>query len=312
MQQATTQAAKRVTVIGLGHMGITLARLLLASGHAVTVWNRTAAKAEPLVALGATSAPSALAAVMASPVTVVCVQDYATAHAILGHADVEAAFAGRTLLQLGTGGVQEARDSDAWARRHGGAYLDGAIQAAPSHMGRADTPILLSGTEAVYREYESLLRVFGGGLTWLGDDPGAAAAMDMATLSYVYGTTLGFLHGARIAEAGGFRVDRFGELVAGIAPSFAAFLEYEAGVIQSGDFTATESPMRISIDATARIAQAARDAGIDDAIPAFFADVFARAGRAGYADEEIAAVIKLLRGPSSIAPSADDERDVPS
>ena len=291
MQQAT----KRVTVIGLGHMGAMLARLLLETGHEVTVWNRTAAKAEPLVALGAKLAPDALAAVSASPVVVVCVHDYAATHAILGHAEIEAAFAGRTLLQLGTGGVQEARDSDAWARRHGGDYLDGAIQAAPSHMGRADTPILLSGAEATYRAHESLLRVFGGGLTWLGDDPGAAAAMDMATLSYVYGTTLGFLHGARIAEAEGFRVDRFGELVADIAPSFGAFLKYEAGVIQSGDFTATESPMRISIEATARIAQAARDGGIDDRIPAFIADLFAGAGRAGYADEEVAAVIKVLR-----------------
>lgn len=39
---------KQATVIGLGQMGSTLAQLLLDSGYRVTVWNRTAAKADAL------------------------------------------------------------------------------------------------------------------------------------------------------------------------------------------------------------------------------------------------------------------------
>ncbi|MER7078809.1 NAD(P)-binding domain-containing protein, partial [Saccharopolyspora kobensis] len=41
---------KAVSVLGLGDMGTALADALLAAGHRVTVWNRTAARAEPLVA----------------------------------------------------------------------------------------------------------------------------------------------------------------------------------------------------------------------------------------------------------------------
>jgi 3-hydroxyisobutyrate dehydrogenase-like beta-hydroxyacid dehydrogenase len=290
-----THDMKRATVIGLGQMGSTLAHLLLDSGYEVTVWNRTAAKADALVAKGAVFAPDALDAVRASAVVVVCVHDYAATHGILGGDAIAAAFEDRLLLQLSTGGVQEARDSDAWAREHGGAYLDGAIQAAPDHMGKDDTPILVSGAEATWRGHESLLRIFGGALSYLGDDPGAANAMDMATLSYIYGTTVGFLHGALIAETEGFRVDQFGELVAGIAPSFGGFLKYEADVIQSGDFTVSQSPMKISVEATERIARAARERGIDDAIPSFIASLFARAAAAGYGDEEVAALIKVLR-----------------
>lgn len=286
---------KQATVIGLGQMGTTLAQLLLDSGYRVTVWNRTAAKADALVAQGAVLAPSALAAVSASPVVIVCVHDYAATHEILGSDGIAAAFEGKLLLQLTTGGVQEARDSDAWTREHGGAYLDGAIQTAPAHMGKPDTPILVSGTEATYRGHESLLRIFGGALTYLGDDPGAANAMDMATLSYVYGTTIGFTHGARIAETEGFGVDKYGALVAQIAPSFAGFLKYEGDVIHSGDFTVSQSPLKISTEATARIAKAARDSGINDEIPSFVAGLFERAQKAGYGDEEIAALIKLLR-----------------
>ena len=44
--------------IGLGRMGSGMAASLLRAGHAVTVFNRTAAKAEPLIAQGAKRAAS--------------------------------------------------------------------------------------------------------------------------------------------------------------------------------------------------------------------------------------------------------------
>ena len=49
---------QRVSVIGLGRMGSALATTLLEDHYKVTVWNRTAAKAEPLVEAGATLAAS--------------------------------------------------------------------------------------------------------------------------------------------------------------------------------------------------------------------------------------------------------------
>jgi len=45
--------------LGLGSMGGLVVERLLAAGHDVTGWNRTARKAEPLVAKGMARAPSA-------------------------------------------------------------------------------------------------------------------------------------------------------------------------------------------------------------------------------------------------------------
>ncbi|GGR74632.1 hypothetical protein GCM10010252_11190 [Streptomyces aureoverticillatus] len=56
MDERTTeppQGQQHVAFLGLGHMGAPMAARLLAAGHPLTVWNRTAAKAEPLVAAGA-------------------------------------------------------------------------------------------------------------------------------------------------------------------------------------------------------------------------------------------------------------------
>lgn len=283
------------SVIGLGMMGSTLARLLLRDGYRVTVWNRTSAKSDPLIRDGAILAPSAAAAIAASPVVVVCVHDYKATNEILGAKEAASALAGRVLVQLTTGSPREARDSEVWARRQGADYLDGAIQAAPSQMARPDTTILVSGAESAFRRSEPVLKVFGGNLKYLGEQVGAASAMDLATLSYVYGGMLGFIHGARIAESEGFGVDHYGSLVAEISPTFGEFFRHEGAVIQSGDYAVSESPLKISVEATERLAQAAREGGINSEFPTFASGLFKRAMAAGYGGEEVAALIKVLR-----------------
>jgi 3-hydroxyisobutyrate dehydrogenase-like beta-hydroxyacid dehydrogenase len=283
------------SVIGLGTMGSTLARLLLQKGYHVTVWNRTIAKAKPLVQAGAVLAPNVAAAVSASPVIVICVHDYPATNQILDTKDVIAALAGRILIQLSTGSPQEARDSKLWAREHGAEYLDGAIQVAPSQMGRSDTPILISGAETAFRQSESLLKVLGGNLTYLGEQIGLASAMDLATLSYIYGSMLGFLHGVRICEAEGFRVDTYGSIINDIASGMGEFLKHEGTVIQAGNYAVSESPLKISVEITERLVQTAHAAQINAEFPTFAAGLFKRAMAAGYGDQEAAALVKVLR-----------------
>jgi 3-hydroxyisobutyrate dehydrogenase-like beta-hydroxyacid dehydrogenase len=286
---------KEVSVLGLGSMGITIAQIFLDQGYKVTVWNRTAEKADALVAKGAVLARSAAEAMRAARVIVMCVYDYRAADAILAMEGAAAAMDGRLLVQLTTGSPKDARDAEAWAHRQGATYVEGAIQAAPDQMGRPDTPLLVSGAEAAFHEAEPLLKVLAGGIVYLGEKASAAAAMDLATLSSIYGTLLGFMHGARIAEHEGFDVAEYGRIVAGIMPTFAGFLQHEGSVIQSGDFTISQSPMRISVEATQRILQTAQEAGINTEFPAFAAGLFKRADAAGLGGEEIAALIKLLR-----------------
>ncbi|NUP49067.1 MAG: NAD(P)-binding domain-containing protein, partial [Catenulispora sp.] len=48
----------KIAFLGLGAMGAPMAARLVHAGYDVTVWNRTAARAEPLVALGAAAAGS--------------------------------------------------------------------------------------------------------------------------------------------------------------------------------------------------------------------------------------------------------------
>jgi 3-hydroxyisobutyrate dehydrogenase-like beta-hydroxyacid dehydrogenase len=284
-----------VTVIGLGAMGQTLGQLFLDRGRDVTLWNRTPDKAQALVAQGARREDTAAGAMARSPLVVMCVYDYRAVDEILAQPGVAEALAGKTLVQLTTGSPEDARASAAWASRHGVAYLDGAIQAAPSQMGQADTPVLISGDEAVFEQARPLLADLAGNYVFLGPQADAAATMDLATLSYVYGAFVGFLQGALIAESQGQDVALLGRLVADISPSFGAFFAHEGKVIASGDFRITESPLRISVEATRRIAEFSRAHRLDTQFPDLAASLMQRADAAGLGNEEAAALIKMMR-----------------
>lgn len=68
---------QNIGVIGLGLMGAPMARNILQAGAGLTVFNRTAAKAEPLLARGARLAagPGDLAQRVAGGIIVICVSD---------------------------------------------------------------------------------------------------------------------------------------------------------------------------------------------------------------------------------------------
>lgn len=60
----------RIAFLGLGHMGLSMARNLLGSQHVLTVYNRTPGKAKGLVAQGAREAPSVAEAVKDAEVAI--------------------------------------------------------------------------------------------------------------------------------------------------------------------------------------------------------------------------------------------------
>jgi 3-hydroxyisobutyrate dehydrogenase-like beta-hydroxyacid dehydrogenase len=252
---------------------------------------------------GARLAPDSAAAIAASPVTLVCVYDYDAAESVLSAEGMPGALQDRLVINLGTGSPEDATRMEAHVRLHGGRYLDGAIQAAPSQMGRDDTPVFIAGRQQDFTEAESLLVAIAGNIVYLGDRIDAAAFMDLATLSYVYGAFAGFLHGARIAEATGIDVATYGRLVNAISPTFGAFFQHEGSVIASGDFRITESPLRISVPAVRRILLTSERLGLNTDLPALLDGWLQQAVADHLADEELAALVKVLRGANVRGPS---------
>jgi 3-hydroxyisobutyrate dehydrogenase-like beta-hydroxyacid dehydrogenase len=284
-----------VSLIGLGPMGVALARALQ-SKFTLTLWNRTAARAQPLLNQGTQLAPDARAAVEASPVVLVCVADYAASRAILAAPGMAEALRGKLLVQLSTGTPQDARD--AWAAADGCAYLDGALLATPSQIGRADTPLFVSGEARALAAARPVLETIAGNILYMGEPIGNAAAWDLATLSCMFGAMSGFFHGARICESEGLRVDEFARMVGAISPVLGEMIRSEGEDIHVNRFGEPESSMATCAGSGRLFVKQAREAKLDTSFPDFLMRLFERALDAGLANERLAAMVKVLRQPA--------------
>lgn len=284
-----------VSLIGLGPMGIALARALQ-SRHTLTVWNRTAERATPILGQGTVLAPSALAAVQASPVVLVCVADYAASRAILASPGVADALRGKVLVQLSTGTPQDARDD--WAALSGVAYLDGALLATPGQIGRPDTPLFISGEERALASCRPVLEAIAGNILYMDEPIGNAAAWDLATLSCMFGAMSGFFHGVRICESEGLKVNEFSQMIGAISPVLGEMISAEGEAIHAGKYGEPESSMATCAGSGRLFVKQAREAGLDASFPDFLMRLFDRSLNAGLANERLAAMVKVLRQPA--------------
>lgn len=288
-----------VSVIGLGAMGSALARAFLRAGHPITVWNRTAARAEPLAALGACLAGSAADAAGASPICVVCIDNYDATRALLGDTGVLEALSGRTMVQLSTGTPAEARELHALLDPHGVHLLDGAIMPYPDGIGAEDAQILFAGSARSYAACRPVLGCLGGDLRHVGEVIGTAAVLDMALLTHQLANYLGVWHGARACEAEGVGIDVFASMFPQDDP--AAHL---ARRIHRADFDNPGATLDVWNAALERIVDHARGAGINQEVPALISSLFRRAIALGHGGRDIGTVIEVLRMGEHANPSS--------
>ena len=282
-----------VTVIGLGAMGAALARTLLQKGYGVTVWNRTASRATPLVAAGATRAETPAQAILASPLIIVCVGDYANTRALLE--GVDATLKQKTLVQLTTGTGAQADQLAGWVHAQGADYLDGVIMAYPSEIGDAETLLLLAGESAVWSRCEKILRTLGGGARYLGGNLHLPSTLDGALIAPMLGMAFGMMQGALLCEKAKLPVATYIELIAAGFPVATHQVQHLAQTIADNLFTDTEAALKTYAAAMAALAADYRGRGINVELIDFMNGLLDRAIMAGYGDEELSAVIKVLR-----------------
>lgn len=286
------QQQGKISVIGLGDMGGTLARTLLRKGWQVTVWNRSPARMQPLVAEGAHPANRSTDAIAASPIVITCLSNYAAMYHVLERgADV---LSGRTVVQFGNGTPQDAREGAAWAASHGADYLDGTILAWPSQIGGEDTVILVSGAKDAFARSRDALTALAGAIAHTGERIDEAAALGAASLAYLAGHWIGMAHASLVCRSEGLDLHAFAGMLAEFAPVLGNDLRHMGRVISEDRYANPESTLQTAAADIANLVRQARQTGIGDEFPAYAAGLFHRALEAGYGLEEHVAVIKVL------------------
>ncbi|MFI1103143.1 NAD(P)-dependent oxidoreductase [Streptomyces melanogenes] len=284
-----------VSVVGLGAMGTALADALLAAGHPTTVWNRTPAKADPLVERGALRAGSVAEAARAADVVVLCVLGYADVHALVDAARDD--LRGRLVVNLTNGSPDEARELADKVRALGADYLDGGIMAVPAMIGRPEALVLYSGSTPAFEAHREVLKVFGRAVH-LGDDAGRAPLHDLALLTGMYGMFAGFLQSAALVRSAGADVEEF--TTALLVPwlhAMTGVLPEMAAQAAKGSYASTGSNLAMQVAAQDTLEGLGRAQGVSTELLAPLFDLMRRRVADGHGEEDLAGVVELLHRP---------------
>jgi 2-hydroxy-3-oxopropionate reductase len=168
---AVEPGVTRVGFVGLGLMGLPMARNLLRAGHRLTVHNRTAARAEPLVAEGAHPAGSPAEVAGDSDVVVTMVTDGPDVEAVVAgpRGLLEGAGPGLVWIDMSTISPDVTRRLGALATERGVESLDAPVSGGPPGAEAGSLSIMVGGRADVVEACRPLLGVMGRTIVHVGD-----------------------------------------------------------------------------------------------------------------------------------------------
>jgi 2-hydroxy-3-oxopropionate reductase len=161
----------RVGFVGLGLMGLPMARNILKAGYQLTVWNRTASKAASLVAEGATQAGGPAEVAGGSDVVVTIVTDSPDVEAVVGGDGgvLGGAQPGSTWIDMSTISPEVTRRLGAAAAERGMEALDAPVSGGPPGAEAGTLSIMVGGKQEVFDACLPLLQTMGKTITRVGE-----------------------------------------------------------------------------------------------------------------------------------------------
>jgi 3-hydroxyisobutyrate dehydrogenase-like beta-hydroxyacid dehydrogenase len=299
---ADTDVKAPVTVIGLGPMGQAIASTFLTAGHRVTLWNRTASRADYLVASGATLAATPAEAIAASPLVIVSLTDYQAMYSILApvvDTTGDRALAGTTIVNLSSDTPDTTREAAAWADRHGARFVTGGVMVPAPMVGTTDSYVYYSGPEAVFDEHAPVLERLGTP-RYLGEDPGLAQLLYQAQLTVFLTALSGVLQATSLVATAGVGAAEFVPDALATLGGIPAMLEGGAKIadqIDSGVHPGNLSTVEMMGATASHILGACEAAGIDLALPSAIKSHYDRALAAGHAGDNWTSLFEVVKRP---------------
>ena len=152
----------KITVLGLGNMGLPMAERLCRAGYSVSVWNRTPGKANSLAALGATVHTQATTAVEGADIVVSMLESGPVVEDVLfNHCVAEAMKPGALVIDMASIKPREARDHAARLDSLGIAHLDAPVSGGVAGAEDGKLVIMVGGTATDFARAEPVLLHFG-------------------------------------------------------------------------------------------------------------------------------------------------------
>jgi 3-hydroxyisobutyrate dehydrogenase-like beta-hydroxyacid dehydrogenase len=285
-----------VAVVGIGRMGAAMAARLAGAGHDVTLYNRTRARADEVVAeAGGTVAETPAAAAAAADTVLVSLADDPAVEAVYYGSDglIAGLRQGAVVLEMSTVAPDTVRQLAPPVANRGATLLDAPVSGSVPVVQRGELTVLVGGDEAALEKARPALDSFASRVFHLGP-LGAGATVKLAVNSIVHALNQAVAEALVLAERAG--VDRAAayEVFANGAAG-APFVQYK----QQAFLHPESTPVAFSLDLVAKdlelISALAEQAGARMDLTAAGCALVEEALAAGYGDRDLSALAELLR-----------------
>ena len=205
---------RKVAFLGLGVMGWPMAGHLALAGHTVTVFNRTAAKAQAWVqAFAATGrahhASTPREAAQGADIVLMCVgNDDDVRSVVLGPDGALAGMqSGSILVDHTTASAQLARELYATAQQQGVAFVDAPVSGGQAGAQNGQLTIMCGGDEAAFATAEPVMACFGRAVTLMGPS-GSGQLTKMVNQICIAGLVQGLSEAVAFGQKAGLDMDK--------------------------------------------------------------------------------------------------------
>ncbi len=233
----------KLAVLGLGSMGSALASCLLNAGYDVSVWNRTAGKAEAMSDAGAQVCASPDEAVVSSEFVIICIKSHKeTVELVEG---LSAPLEGKTICDMSTGDTSDADTLVSILGTRGAGYMLGMINAYPSGVGGKDTTILTVGGAGSWERYGDIIRVLGGKSANVGERPSALAALFAGLFTVRQGFMFGMIYGALVCRKAGIPMQVYSDQLPATLKLVNDYHDLFARTVPTEDYDGAEASLKV-------------------------------------------------------------------
>jgi 3-hydroxyisobutyrate dehydrogenase-like beta-hydroxyacid dehydrogenase len=282
-------AQQNLAFLGLGQMGAPIARLLLAQGHNITLWNRSRDKAET-VATGQARVASSPGEATANADTVftMLTDDAATEAVLFGNKNqpgfLDALKPGAIHVTLSTISVALARRITAAHQERGQHHIGAPVFGRPAIAEAGKLWIVASGADAQLAAVRPLLESVSRGLTIVSPEPWQAHALKLGGNLMITSMNQTLSEAFVFAESQGIDPALFHQAINSALFQSQLYENYGKTILNPPQHPGATVSLGIKDTRLAR--EAAADAGVRMRLADYFADVLNRAKEAGFADED--------------------------